>query len=121
MLAISTNFGSVSEDLMNRGLPVHLNPVGNVADRECPIGNPRHEYLPANRVRIAAELRGVVERWKAAGQPHDLEVRHPFSVWARIVGGILRVNGFRDFLGNYGVRKTVDDPLRKGLGILGGA
>jgi len=35
------------------------------------------------------------------------------------VGGILRVNGFQDFLGNYGVRKTVDDPLRQGLGILG--
>ena len=114
VLAISTNFGCVSEDLMNRGLPVHLNPVGNVADRVSPIGNPRLEYLPANRERIAAELRGMVERWKAAGQPLDEDVRHPFSVWAKRVGGILRVNGFRGFLGNYGVRKTVDDPLRQG-------
>lgn len=119
VLAISTNYGSVSEDLMNRGLPIHLNPVGNVADRVSPIGNPRLEYLPANRERIAAELRGMVERWKAAGRPLDLEVRHPFSVWAKKVGGILRVNDFRGFLGNYGVRKTVDDPLRHGLGILG--
>jgi hypothetical protein len=119
VLAISTNFGSVSEDILNRGLPVHLNPVGNVADRVSPIGNPRLEYLPANRERIAAELRGMIERWKAAGRPLDHEVRHPFSVWAKTVGGILRVNGFRDFLGNYGARKTVDDPLRKGLGILG--
>ena len=61
----------------------------------------------------------MIERWKAAGQPLDVDVRHPFSVWAKRIGGILRVNGFRDFLGNYGVRKTVDDPLRKGLGILG--
>jgi hypothetical protein len=119
VLAISTNFGSVSEDLMNRGLPVHLNLVGNVSDRVSPIGNPRLEYLPANRGRIAAELRGMVERWKSAGQPLDLDVRHPFSVWAGTIGGILRVNDFRDFLGNYGVRKTVDDPLRKGLGLLG--
>ena len=119
VLAISTNFGSVSEDLMNRSLPIHLNQVGNVADRACPIGNPRHEYLPANRERIAAELRGMIERWKAAGQPLDEDVRHPFSVWAKLVGGILRVNGFRDFLGNYGVRKTVDDTLRQGLGLLG--
>jgi hypothetical protein len=119
VLAISTNFGTVSEDLMNRGLPVHLHPVGNVADRVSPIGNPRLEYLPANRERIAAELLGMVERWKAAGQPFDEEVRHPFSVWAKRVGGILRVNGFRGFLENYGVRKTVDDPLRKGLGLLG--
>ena len=29
------------------------------------------------------------------------------------------VNGFADFLGNYGVRKTADDPVRKGLGLLG--
>ena len=119
VLAISTNYGSVSEDLMNRGLPIHLNPVGNVADRVSPIGNPRLEYLPANKERIAAELRGMVERWKAAGQPLDEDVRHPFSVWAKRVGGILRVNGFQDFLENYGVRKTVDDPLRQGLGLLG--
>jgi hypothetical protein len=119
VLAISTNFGCVSEDLMNRGLPVHLNPVGNVTDRVSPIGNPRLEYLPANKERIAAELRGMIERWKAAGQPLDDDVRHPFSVWAKRVGGILRINGFRDFLGNYGVRRTVDDPQRKGLGLLG--
>jgi hypothetical protein len=119
VLAISTNFGTVSDDLMNRGLPIHLNPVGDLADRVCPIGNPRHEYLPANRERIAAELRGMVELWKAAGQPLDEDVRNPFSVWAKTVGGILRVNGFRGFLGNYGVRKTVDDPKRQGLGLLG--
>jgi hypothetical protein len=121
VLAISTNFGSVSEDLMNRGLPVHLNPVGNVVDRVSPIGNPRLEYLPANRERMAAELRGMVERWKAAGTPLDESVRHPFSVWAKTIGGILRVNNYDDFLANYGARKTVDDPLRKGLGLLGAA
>jgi hypothetical protein len=119
VLAISTNYGSVSEDILNRGLPIHLNPVGNVADRVSPIGNPRLEYLPANRERIAVELRGMIERWKAAGQPLDEDVRHPFSVWAKRVGGILRVSDFKGFLGNYGVRKTVDDPLRQGLGILG--
>jgi hypothetical protein len=119
VLAISTNFGNVSEDIMNRGLPVHLNAIGNVADRVTAIGNPRHQYLPAHRQRIAAELRGMVERWKAAGQPLDDDVRHPCSVWAKVVGGIVRVAGFRGFLENYRVRKTVNDPLRHGLGILG--
>ena len=38
---------------------------------------------------------------------------------ARAIGGILRVNGFRDFLRNYGQRKTADDPVRRGLGLLG--
>jgi hypothetical protein len=119
VLAISTNHGSVSEDILNRSLPIHLNPVGLVSERASPIGNPKLEYLPDNRNEIAAELRGMVERWKEAGRPFDHAVRHPFSLWAKTVGGILAVNGFSDFLGNYGIRKVSDDPLRQGLGLLG--
>jgi hypothetical protein len=119
VLAISTNFGSVSEDIMNRALPIHLDPVGNVADRQSPIGNPKLEFLPNHREHIAAEARGMIERWKAAGSPFDSGVRHPFSVWARTIGGILKVNGFTEFLANYGRRKTADDPVREALGILG--
>lgn len=121
LTAISTNFGNISEDLANRELPCHLNLVGNVADRQCPLGNPRLEFLPANKHRIAAELRGMVVRWVKAGKPLDETVRHPFTPWARTVGGILMANGFKDFLANYGKRKTVDDPRRRGLAILGAA
>ena len=121
VMAISTNFGSVSEDILNRSLPIHLNPIGNVADRQSPIGNPKLEYLPEHRDEIAAELRGMIERWKSAGKPLDASVRHPFSVWAATVGGILKVNGFSDFLGNYAVRKVADDPLRQAIGLLGAA
>jgi hypothetical protein len=106
---------------MNRALPVHLNPVGDVAARQSPIGNPKLEYLPANRERIEAELRGMIERWKAAGRPLDEQVRHPFTDWARTVGGILRACGFEDLLANYRVRKTADDPVRQGLALLGAA
>jgi hypothetical protein len=119
VLAISTNFGSVSEDIMNRALPIHLNPVGNIADRRPEIGNPKLEYLPKSREKIAAELRGMIERWKAAGRPLDEDVRHPFGPWSKTVGGILIANGFKDFLANYGNRKSADDPIRRGLGILG--
>ena len=121
VLAISTNFGTVSEDLLNRALPIHLDPVGDVADRQSRIGNPKLEYLPAHRERIEAELRGMVEKWKESGRPLDLQVRHPFSHWACVIGGILRVNGFTDFLGNYSLRRTADDPVRKALGLLGAA
>jgi len=121
VLAISTNFGSVSEDILNRAMSIHLNPVGDIADRSSLIGNPKLEFLPANREKIAAELRGMVERWKAAGRPLDEAARHPFGPWAKTVGGILKVGGFTDFLANYGSRKTADDPIRRGLGILGAA
>ena len=119
VLAASTNFGQMSEDIMNRALPIHLNPVGDVAHRKSPIGNPRLEYLPAHRAKIAAELRGMIEQWKTAGQPLDESVKHPFSEWARTIGGILKVAGYEGFLGNSGDRKTKDDPLRSALGLLG--
>jgi len=121
LLAISTNFGTVSEDLLNRSLPIHLNPVGNVADRQSPIGNPKYEYLPHYQHEIAAELRGMIERWKEAGMPLDRQVRHPFTEWAQVIGGILMVSGFDGFLDNYGTRRVADDPLRHGLGLLGAA
>ena len=96
-----------------------MNPTGNVAERRSEIGNPKLEFLPANKHRIAAELRGMVDRWKKAGKPLDETVRHPLTPWAKTVGGILQVNGFTDFLANYHHRKTANDPLREGLVIVG--
>jgi hypothetical protein len=119
VVTITTNHGTVSEDLMNRGLPIHLNPTGDVADRRPAIGNPKLVYLPANRSRIEAELHGMVARWMQAERPLDRDVRHAFTAWGQTVGGILTVSGFKDFLGNYGRRRTADDPLRQGLGLLG--
>jgi hypothetical protein len=121
VIALSTNFGTISEDLMNRALPVHLNPVGNVADRVPEIGNPKLEYLPAHREQIEAELRGMVAKWDEADRPLDLDVRHPFSDCARTIGGILAANGYKGFLANYSLRRTADDPVRRALGLLGAA
>jgi hypothetical protein len=119
VLAISTNFGTVSEDLLNRSLPIHLEPVGSVTDRNSSIGNPKLEFLPQYRDQIAGELRGMVERWKTTGMPLDHGVRHPFTTWAKTIGGILKVNGFEGFLANYSTRRVADDPLRQGLSLLG--
>ncbi|MBA4066676.1 MAG: hypothetical protein C0501_23815 [Isosphaera sp.] len=119
VFAVSTNDGRLSEDLMNRALPIRLAPRGDVADRRPAIGNPKLEYLPANRGRIEAELRGMVERWREAGRPLDNEVRHPFSPWAATVGGILKASGFEHFLANYSQRRTSDDPVKDALGLLG--
>lgn len=121
VLAISTNFGTVSEDILNRSLPIHLAPVGDVADRQSPIGNPKYQFLPAHREKITSELFGMIEQWKAAGMPLDENARHSFSLWAQTIGGILKVNGYKDFLGNYRTRRTLDDPIKLGLSILGAA
>lgn len=121
VIAASTNFGSFSTDALNRGLLCHLEVVGDVATRQSSIGNPKLEYLPAHVDDIEAECRGMMELWKREGCPRDTTVRHPFSEWAAVVGGILKANGFRDFLGNYAVRRTVDDPLREAIALLGTA
>jgi hypothetical protein len=53
--------------------------------------------------------------------PMLLRMGHPFTAWARTIGGILQVSGFSDFLGNYSLRRTSDDPVRRSLGYLGAA
>ena len=121
VLGISTNYGTVSEDILNRSLPIHLAPKGDIHIRhsESKIGNPRLEFLPNHKEDIAAEARGMIAKWVAAGRRPDDEVRHPFSEWARTVGGILKVNGFTGFLENYGKARITNDPIRESLGRLG--
>lgn len=119
VVTLSSNYGSFSEDILNRSMPIHLAPIGNLAARSSPIGNPKHEFLPANRARIDAEFRGMFQRWNAAGRPLDVDVRHPFIECVRVIGGILKVSGFPAFLGNYAARRTVQDPVRHALGLLG--
>jgi hypothetical protein len=121
VVAMSTNQGMLSADLNNRSLPIRLAPTGNVEDRRSPIGDPKNEYLPANRMRIEAETFGMIVRWVAAGRPLDTSVRHPFCKWAQTIGGILTVSGYTGFLGNYAQRKSVDDPRRWAMGLLGAA
>jgi hypothetical protein len=121
VMAITTNDGMLSPDLLNRALPIHLAPKGNVQSRQSPIGNPKLEFLPANQGQIEAELRGMIERWKSCGQPLDEAAKHPMTPWARTIGGILKANGFMDFLANNAMRLTLDDPMRGALAILASA
>jgi hypothetical protein len=121
VVTLNSNEGTLSIDLMNRSLPIHLAPTSDVHEKQTAIGNPKLEFLPMFGRQIEAEFRGMIEKWKAAGSPLDNSVRHPMSNWAKTIGGILKVNGFKDFLANYGSRKSADDPVREALAILGAA
>ena len=118
VVAMTTNDGAVSTDLLNRAVPIHLTPTGDVGRRGSPIGNPRYEYLRDNRGRIAAELRGMVARWDEAGRPLGGTHGHSRTQWTKTIGGILTVNGYTDFLGNLATRRTADDPVRSALALL---
>lgn len=117
---ITTNEGVFSKDFLNRALPIHLAPKGDVTDRVSPIGDPKDHFLPKYRTEIDAELRGMVERWKKAGMPllPEAPEGHRMTLWARTVGGILQENGFTDFLANYHSTRATYDPIGEALGIL---
>ena len=119
VMAMSTNFGVLSEDLLNRGLSIHLEPKGSITDRQSSIGNPRHQYLPRYREEIAAEVHGMIEHWRAVGMPLDDSRYHPCTEWAHVIGGILMVHGVEGFLDNYADRRVVADPVRNGIAVLG--
>jgi hypothetical protein len=119
VVMLNSNEGSLSIDLLNRSLPIRLAPTGDVTQRRSPIGNPKLEYLPANRRQIESERWGMIHKWLKAGKPLDESVSHyPMGPWAKVIGGILMVNGFKDFLGNYSATRFAADPIREALGIL---
>jgi hypothetical protein len=120
VLAINTNEGTVSADLLNRCLWIHLAPEGDVHQRRSPIGNPKHEYLPAHQGQMEAELHGLIARWRAAGCPLA-DVYHPMTAWAKAIGGILKLAGYTGFLANYGQAARQIDPHRRAVALLGAA
>ena len=123
LILLNTNEGSLSIDLLNRSLPIRLNPTGDLPERIEKAkgllgGDVKHEWLPAHRDHIEAELWGMIERWVKAGKPLDNSVKHPMGPWAQTIGGILAVNGFTDFLGNYSATRAAADPIREAISIL---
>jgi hypothetical protein len=120
VVTATVNDGSFSPDLVNRSVPIRLESHGDLTHRVSAIGDPKGDFLPKQRDRIAGELRGLVGRWTVAGSPLDLAVRHPsYPAWAQTIGGILKVAGYPSFLANLAERQTEDDPVRRSLALLG--
>ena len=117
----TANNGRFSPDLANRSCPVHLEQLGDINNRKSPIGDPRNEFLPTYKGEILAELCGMVERWRDAGCPEDTSVKHPMKGWSRVIGGILRANGFEGFLSNWSMQRNVNDSVRDAIARIGAA
>lgn len=123
VVSCSANQGKFSTDLMNRALPICLELKGDIEKRENKLGDVdiRSCYLPDHRAEIEAELCGMIENWKAAGKPMDESVKHPMREWAKTIGGILMVNGFKDFLANWAEQKSAQDKISEALALLANA
>jgi hypothetical protein len=123
VVLLNTNEGVMSADLLNRSLHIGLHSTGDMEERLSRArarlgGDVKTEWLPANRHAIQAELWGMVDRWIRAGRPLDEAVKYPMAPWAKTIGGILMVNGFADFLGNYQTTRTAVDLIREAIGYL---
>lgn len=123
IVLLNTNEGVMSADFLNRGLPINLNASGDMEERlarakEKLGGDVKTEWLPAHQVQIQAEFWGMIDAWVKKGKPMDEKVKYPMAPWAKTLGGILTVNGFADFLGNYMTTRAAVDPIREAIGYL---
>lgn len=119
VIALNSNDTALSVALLNKSLPIHLAPVGDVHLQQSRIGNPKLEFLPKFGRQIEAEFRGMIHRWKFAGSPLDNSVQYPMANWAQTVSGILMVANYSDFFANYCTGPLSADPIRGALAILG--
>lgn len=123
VVILNTNEGVLSADLLNRSLHIGLHSTGDMEERlararEKLGGDVKTEWLPANQPSIQAELWGMVNKWLKEGKPLDENVKYPMAPWAKTIGGILMVNGFKDFLGNYRATRAAVDLVREAIGQL---
>jgi len=124
VVLLNTNEGLLSIDLLNRSLTSHLVPTGDLEERldrmKKELGglDVKLEWLPANQGRIDAELWGMIDRWVKAGKPLDETVQFQMAPWAKTIGGILMVSGFKDFLGNFKAVRGAVSPIRQAIADL---
>lgn len=109
VFTLTTNEARFITDLANRSVVINLNSTGDLRSRKSPVGD-IGSFLDRNREEIASELRGMIIRWKELACPEDESVHHRFSTWARVIGGILRVNERDGFLDNTRQWQNQADP-----------
>lgn len=113
---ITANNSECSRDLVTRCVPVSLFLEGDPTQRTYSLAKPE-DYAAEHRLEILAELVGMVERWKAAGQPRS-SICNRFTEWAALIGGILDANGEPDFLANVSDAAAEMDQTRREFGEL---
>ncbi len=98
MFMLTANSPKISPDLVTRSVTINLQYEGNPERRQFKFDP--CAYMQANRELVLSELVGMVTRWLQAGAPRTFSDCLRFREWKQIMGGVLQVNGFTDFLGN---------------------
>lgn len=111
----TSNQTSGTSDYLRRNIPIRLFHEGDPKKRTF-IGDPL-EYAIEHRFEILGELAGMVLRWKLAGMPLGKQ-QHRCAHWAKLIGGVLEVNGFDRFLENLDEAEAAMDAGLQALGAL---
>lgn len=98
LFMMSMNDASLSRDLITRSIPINLHYEGDPNKRDFDSDDVTWEAR-FFREEIVGKLFTMVENWKKEGKPR-WKGKFRFPQWASIIGGILEVNGFDDFLKN---------------------
>jgi hypothetical protein len=87
--------------MISRAVVINLHYEGDPNGR---FGDETNEETLKNHVRnnrkaILGELYGMVARWNDAGRP-QVKAKHRLRHWSSLLGGVLQVAGFSEFLSN---------------------
>ncbi len=115
ILAASVNNPRLTEELAKRAVPIQLQPLDEHPENRVGFTHPDiRAYVIEVRPLVLSCLLGMVERWKGGGGrfkprvPGDKPMGG-FEAWARVVGGVMKANGYDDWMGNADQwRKQVD-------------
>jgi len=111
LFCLTMNLTNLGTDLRRRALPVNLVVEEDVRKTRYGLTDVVG-FVEEHRLRIVAELAGMVAAWLEAGRPACEEpAQHSTSqVWAATMDGILRQSGLQGFLTNFEESTHAFDP-----------
>jgi len=99
-----------SGEIAKRIVPILIEPTSAHPEARADFHHPDiRAYVRERRRLVLACLLGLVENWIAAGKPKHANRLGGFEHWSETVGGILQVNGFREWRTNEAQWRTLAD------------
>lgn len=110
-LVASGNNVQASGEIIKRAVPICLQPNTPTPEARRDFHHPDlRTYVADQRKTVLSCLLGLIENWIAAGKPLHASVMGGFESWSAVVGGILQVNGMRQWRTNESVWRRDADP-----------
>ncbi len=100
-----------SGEIAKRIVPIMIEPTSAHPESRTDFQHPDiRAYVRERRHTVLECLLGLVENWLAAGKPKHPRRLGGFENWSETIGGILRVNGLRQWRTNEASWRAVADP-----------